>query len=131
MALKIPIRKNDATPRTSQSRRVLLSLGQFGAGQAIQADTRLRRLYCQAAMNFRGNAYQKSAAELPRGERFRNRFAVDAHVFDDACHRRTDSAKRRFGRGRQPAQAGKLGAKADILVVLFRPSSLDTYNGHS
>ena len=85
-------------------------MAQLRASQPIQAHAGLGRLHRQFPMHIRGDADHELAAEPLCGDRCGNDFLITMHVRKDMADNPADALQRRFGRTREPAEAGKLRA---------------------
>ena len=85
--------------------------------KAIETHSRFCRFDDQFTMDFRRNPNHEFSAESAAGQGF----PCLAHIGNHLCNNFPNSSERSFRGGGQPTQAGKLGTKPNVFLILIRP----------
>ncbi len=99
------------------------SSGQLCTGQAVQADTLLRRLKSQRTVDLRRNANPEFAAVILLSQWLGNLLPGRLHVRDRFGNYLPNAQQCLLRCSGQPRQRGELDAQADVLTVLWRPGN--------
>lgn len=94
---------------------------QAAVDQAVQADTRLRCVYGEFPVHFRGRPQENLAGMSPFSQGTRHRFVVFMQVANNAVNEASNSRQRFLGCRREPGKAREFRAKTDVLFVFRRP----------